>query len=93
MRCLGQEVFRIVQHTDIEGGQSQPIHRQRELIRQILRVDTMPDALSILDHVWVGAAGLFSLLRLFQILTLHISDLRDDNDFFASQFTVLDQFP
>ena len=53
---VGQEILRVVEQTDIQRRQSQAIQRQRQLIRQELRMDAMPDVVAVLHHVRIGLA-------------------------------------
>ncbi len=85
MRRFGQEILRVVEQTHVERFQPQTIQRSSQLVRQKLRMNAMPDPFTVLHHVRVGTAGLFTSLCLLQILALHISDLGDDDDFVARE--------
>ena len=53
------------------------------MVRQEFRVNAMPNAVSILDHLRVGRAGLLSGFGLLEILPLYIADFGDNDDFFT----------
>ena len=78
-----EEVFGVVEEAHVQGLELEPREGTGELVGQELGVDAVPDALSVLDHLRQRPARRLALLRALQVLSLHVADLRDDDEVFA----------
>jgi hypothetical protein len=80
VRRVRQEVLRVVQQAHVEALRLQPLQRSLQLIAQELRVDAVPAAVHVADHLREGIAAALPLEREVEVLPLHVTDLRDHDD-------------
>src|SRR6266545_1837448 len=91
MSGFREKIFRIVQKTDVQRRETKSIQRERQLVSQKLRMNAMPDTVSVLHHIRVRPALPFSGFRELDIMPLHIPDLRDDDHFLATKLACRDE--
>jgi hypothetical protein len=81
---LCEEVFGIVKEIDIHFLELEPPQRPLQLVGEKLWVDAVPASVGVLHHLREGSSALLVRPRHRKRLPLHVADLGDDNELFAS---------
>ena len=80
MGGVGQEVLGVVEKTDVEGPEAQPVKRPGQLVLEERGVHAVPAIRLVVHHLGKRAAGSLALLGQRHVLPLNVADLRDDDD-------------
>ena len=88
---VGQEVLRIVEEEDVDARQGQPGERRRELVREEVGGDRVPEVRPVFDDLGPGPPRPRAPPRLVEVAALQVARLRDDDDVLAREASVGDR--